>query len=318
MYPLVSCIIPIYNAEQYLHRCLDSICNQTYKNLEIILVNDGSTDNSKKICDNYANKHSNIIALHTSNNGASIARQKGIQISKGEYICFVDSDDYVATTYISTLYKVLVSYKTNISSCYVKRIKINEKPIRTNNNTYTLEFKELMPRFFKYEFWGLPGKLYKKTIFKDIVFPKATLCEDYAIVIQLFHKEKIIAHTEQALYFYEYHESSLSHQHLTIRAFDEFENVKYVYDYTATHCSEFNDYAIANVIESAVKLYLLKINKGNTYNKYFRQIRYYLQSNFGAIIRCNSINIKTKGLAIGITLAPQSTIYIYNKIKCKR
>ena len=313
--PLISVIVPVYNGEKYIKTTLDLLLKVDCPK-EIIVINDCSKDSSAKILSEY--KDSIKLFSLEKNMGVSNARNLGIANAIGEYICFVDSDDYVATTYISTLYKVLVSYKTNISSCYVKRIKINEKPIRTNNNTYTLEFKELMSRFFKYEFWGLPGKLYKKTIFKDIVFPKATLCEDYAIVIQLFHKEKIIAHTEQALYFYEYHESSLSHQHLTIRAFDEFENVKYVYDYTATHCSEFNDYAIANVIESAVKLYLLKINKGNTYNKYFRQIRYYLQSNFGAIIRCNSINIKTKGLAIGITLAPQSTIYIYNKIKCKR
>ena len=102
--PLISIIIPVYNAEKYLKKCLDSVINQTYKNLEIILVDDGSTDKSPEICDKYAEKDSRIIVLHKENGGVSSSRNAGLDIFKGEYLSFVDSDDYVEPDYIEYLY----------------------------------------------------------------------------------------------------------------------------------------------------------------------------------------------------------------------
>ena len=114
---LVSIIIPVYNVEKYLSQCIESVINQTYKNLEIILIDDGSPDNCGEICDSYAEKDSRIIVLHKKNEGVSAARNDGIAISKGEYICFVDSDDYVLENYVETLYKTIVEKKVDVVSC---------------------------------------------------------------------------------------------------------------------------------------------------------------------------------------------------------
>ena len=114
---LISVIIPIYNVDKYLSRCIDSVINQTYKNLEIILVDDGSTDNSGKICDEYALKDTRIKVIHKQNGGVSSARNVGLDIAKGEYIGFIDSDDYIESDMYEFLYDLLIKNNTEISCC---------------------------------------------------------------------------------------------------------------------------------------------------------------------------------------------------------
>ena len=113
--PLISIIIPVYNAEKYLPNCLDSVINQTYKNLEIILVDDGSTDKSSEICDEYAQKDFRIKLIHKENGGVSSARNAGLALVSGDYIAWVDSDDFVAPDYIEYMYKLLKEYDADIS-----------------------------------------------------------------------------------------------------------------------------------------------------------------------------------------------------------
>ena len=103
MKPLISVILPIYNVAQFLPRCIESVCSQTYDNLEIILVDDGSPDDCGDICDKYAEKDNRIVVVHKQNGGLSDARNKGAEIANGEYITFIDSDDYVTDTYVEYL-----------------------------------------------------------------------------------------------------------------------------------------------------------------------------------------------------------------------
>ena len=106
---LISVVLPIYNVEKYLRRCLDSVVNQTYKNLEILLINDGSTDNCLKICEEYAKSDNRVQVINKNNAGLGMARNTGIDYAKGEYICFFDSDDYIELNTIEKLYKIIVS-----------------------------------------------------------------------------------------------------------------------------------------------------------------------------------------------------------------
>ena len=106
-YPLISVVIPVYKVEQYIHECVDSVIAQTYKNLDIILVDDGSPDSCPAICDEYAERDNRIRVIHKKNGGLSSARNAGIDIARGEYICFVDSDDYVSEIYVEQLYTTL-------------------------------------------------------------------------------------------------------------------------------------------------------------------------------------------------------------------
>ena len=135
----VSVIIPVYNAEQYLKRCLDSVLAQTYQDFEIICIDDGSTDNSGAICDEYAKKDSRIRILRKENGGVSSARNAGLNIAEGEYITFIDSDDYVDTDYMQTLYENLegadavASGSREVAGDVVTRVRTpNEQTYKTN------------------------------------------------------------------------------------------------------------------------------------------------------------------------------------------
>ena len=118
--PLISIIVPVYNAEQYLEKCVNSIINQTYTNLEIILVDDGSPDNCGAICDEYAKKDSRIKVIHKSNGGVSSARNRALECLTGEYVAFVDSDDYIHQDYINVLYNAL-SDGVDLSICAMNK-----------------------------------------------------------------------------------------------------------------------------------------------------------------------------------------------------
>lgn len=111
----ISIIIPVYNVKKYLNDCIQSVINQTYNNLEIILIDDGSTDGSGDYCDEIAKKDSRIFVYHKTNGGLSEARNVGIKISTGKYITFIDSDDYIENLYIETLYNSLIEYKADIA-----------------------------------------------------------------------------------------------------------------------------------------------------------------------------------------------------------
>ena len=113
----ISVIVPIYKVEKYLRRCIDSIINQTFKNIEIILVNDGSPDNCPKICEEYKNKDNRIIIINQENQGLSVARNSGIRIARGQYLVFIDSDDYIEEDMIEYLYEGIVKYDVDISCC---------------------------------------------------------------------------------------------------------------------------------------------------------------------------------------------------------
>ena len=312
---LISIIIPVYNAEKYLRRCLNSIINQTYQNLEIILVDDGSIDGSGEICDSFAVRDSRIKVIHIPNGGASLARKKGLDLSKGKYVTFVDSDDWVSPYYVSTLFHMIDEYGVNVSACGVKKVKPedNKDEDLASVNTQLLSFEKLMPRFFKYEFWGFPGKVYERSCIEYLGFPKATLSEDYYVMVQLFNRERQIANTDAPLYYYEYHDNSLSHQKLSLRAFEEFENVKAVYDYVCLNMPQYKDYAFSNVIETVVKLnFLKKQDKEDYFKEQFSVINNFMKKTRIKILYNSELPKGVKLLAFGMSINPSISCSLYH------
>lgn len=124
---LLSVIVPVYKVEPYLHRCVDSIRNQTYKHLQIILVDDGSPDRSGEICDEYAEMDARIIAVHQKNGGASATRNKGLQYAEGDYVAFVDSDDWIAPTMYETLVRMIERYDLDMARCGITEINSKDE-----------------------------------------------------------------------------------------------------------------------------------------------------------------------------------------------
>ncbi len=181
MNKLISVIVPIYNVEPYLKRCIDSIINQTYKTIEIILVDDGSTDNSSKICDEYKNKDKRIKVIHKKNGGLSSARNRGLDIAKGKYITFIDSDDYVDNDYIEYLYNLIKKYKTKMSIC-IARVKYENGKIidKENNKEMLLNQKETLEKMLYQNDINVSSwaKMYDRNLFKKIRFPEGKIFED--------------------------------------------------------------------------------------------------------------------------------------------
>jgi len=207
MEPLISIIVPVYKVEAYLARCVESLLIQTYRNLEILLVDDGSSDNCPAICDEYAKRDARVRVFHQANAGLSGARNTGIDAARGEYLAFVDSDDYVAKDFIRTLYELLRDTDSAISQCrfsYVQGESLNSGKSR-DYRIYRGE--SLMEQLYGPEeeatcFVVAWNKLYRRELFGQIRYPAGRIHEDEATTYRLFHAGKKLVFTERALYGY--------------------------------------------------------------------------------------------------------------------
>lgn len=252
---MVSVIIPVYNAAPYLVRCLDSVLRQTYTDLEVVLVDDGSTDGSAHICDEYVIKDKRVRVIHQQNKGASIARKQGIERAQGEWLTFVDSDDVVEDDYVERLYKTLRKYDVQIAACdQVHHVEGTELLVDKTATSVLLDEKELHERFFHYQFWGFWGKVYHRSVFEGIYFPEYTINEDYVVMAQLFYRYKKMAYVPIGLYHYMTHAMSLSHQPVSRRMFDEYHNKMWTVDFYRTHQPRYVKKAEAQLAETCIKL----------------------------------------------------------------
>ncbi|MBE5812129.1 MAG: glycosyltransferase [Clostridiales bacterium] len=206
MAELISVIVPIYNVEKYLSRCIDSILNQTYKNLEIILVDDGSTDNCGKICDEYVKKDNRIRVIHQANSGLSMARNTGLDIATGDYIGFVDSDDYIHPQMYEILSKSLI--KNNADLVFSSYKKFEKEEFNFNKIKSWNEKKYINTDIVDMEctnnsrIMAAWNKLYKKTIFEKNRYEKGVICEDAHILIDILNECSSIVYISEELYYY--------------------------------------------------------------------------------------------------------------------
>jgi len=203
---LVSIIVPIYKVENYLEKCLESIIAQTYNNLQIILIDDGSPDSCGEICDEYALKDSRIIVIHQKNMGLSAARNAGFEKVLGKYIGFVDSDDYIANDMYESLVNAIEKYDTDISMCSYYKVDNNvvSKPeypeIKDRIYTKNEALKELLiDHKIQNYVWN---KLYRKELFSNVSFPEGKEFEDIATIFYIFEKINSIVKINKTQYFY--------------------------------------------------------------------------------------------------------------------
>lgn len=231
----ISVIVPVYNVEQYLERCVDSIINQTYKNLEIILVNDGSTDNSGQLCDELARKDDRIRVIHKRNGGVSEARNVGVKEVSGEYVIFIDSDDYIDKKMFNVLYSQIKLARADVSVCGVMNIYENNNiPQARNTNEYLILNNEgFLREYLKGE--RIPGgiwnKLIKSSIAKSIEFPVGLIYEDAYYHYELIKLARKYVVTTEPLYNYYHREGSLTEGYYKKRDLSCIEIYNKFYDY---------------------------------------------------------------------------------------
>ena len=231
-YPLITIVIPVYNSSKFLDKCIKSVLNQSYKNIEIFIIDDGSTDSSREKCDEYCRCYQNIKVLHKKNEGVSVARNCGIENANGEWIVFVDSDDFVTPDYVDSLFKTTNNGEVPFGMTGMTKISKTGEPVQKNDTTtiYTLDRNECIELLFDYSngYWGyICGKIYKKNLLNEhnirfregIYFNEDRLfCFEYLSILN--ENEKIVIDT-QAYYYYVIHENAVTSQNISYKNLTE-------------------------------------------------------------------------------------------------
>lgn len=247
--PLISVIVPVYKVEPYLDKCISSIANQTYRNLEIILVDDGSPDSCPAMCDAWAEKDSRIRVIHKPNGGLSDARNAGMAVATGELMAFVDSDDWIAPDMYEHLYQRLTEDNSDIAACGVQMVWENGASSRmlTREGSRVLNQEEAMRAIIEESWLKQPVwyKLYKTELVRDVLFPVGKYHEDAFWSYQAISRAQKVSVFDHIGYFYFQRGDSIMGKGFSIQSLDCMEATKEVYMYVVDH--------YANLIPSAYR-----------------------------------------------------------------
>ncbi|MED1205208.1 glycosyltransferase family 2 protein [Heyndrickxia acidicola] len=238
MNPKISIIVPVYKVENYINKCIDSILSQAFSDFELILIDDGSPDNCGHICDQYAKQDKRIRVIHQENKGLSSARNTGLAASKGDYIGFVDSDDYIHEDMYRILYHQAEEYKADIAICNFLKVEDQGPSIVSESEgnspvKYFTNIEALQQLFSKNDLSYVTGagnnitwiivcnKLFRRKLFEHVRFEEGRICEDEFIIHKLLYSSKKIIFISSKLYFYVQRSSSIIHSHFTIQRLDK-------------------------------------------------------------------------------------------------
>lgn len=220
VYPLISVVIPIYNVEKFLPPCIDSVLSQTYKNIEVLLIDDGSPDGCGQLCDNYMEKDHRIHVIHQENSGVAEARNHGLRAAKGEYLFFLDADDMLAPEALITLYRAAVGHSADIVSGQNITIGEDAKAVPCDEapgvDSRTMSAREAM-RYYATKDWAPWNRLYKREIHQGIWFPPFKIHEDEAIKFLLLEKSTCVVEIGEITYGYRNRKTSITKSSKTER-----------------------------------------------------------------------------------------------------
>ena len=286
--PLISIIVPIYNVEKYLEKCIKSLINQTYDNLEIILVNDGSKDKSIDICNKYIIMDDRIKLINKKNGGLSDARNAGIIMANGEYLGFVDSDDYIKDTMYEYLYNLMVDYKADISICnylyfYEGKETIENPKYKSEEVIKSFDSKNALIELLKGDLiqdfaWN---KLYKAELFNNIKYPLGKNMEDIGTTYKLFDASKRIVLGNSIQYFYLQRSNSIMgdrdlnlYKNLYELSLERYEYIDNIYPNLQEGCIDMLNKIIAiyKVKNNEVHNYFFEVKLDKKYKELFKKL----------------------------------------------
>lgn len=319
---MVSVIVPVYNVKPYLEECLDSILQQSYTQMEIILIDDGSTDGSGAICDSYLQKDNRFQVIHQQNQGLSAARNRGIECAAGDYLCFVDSDDYLYPNSIEILLRLCVENEADMSICTFDLL--------TNETKHCLQAAErispsvevfcgnqkmeayLRQKKINTAAWG---KMYAAKLFRELRFPVGKLYEDVYILHHILHAAERIAYLPKSIYVYRNRPGSITNSAFTLQSLDRLEASEQLFDFTVTHYPALLPYAQADMVYVHLSLLLSIFAANASYPDLEKQIRAYCKKH-GAAYRTHGHSPKMKVcLAILCISLPLTKFAYYRYIK---
>lgn len=264
--PTISVIVPVYKVEAYLPRCIDSLLAQTYKDFELILVDDGSPDRCGAICDRYAGRDPRICVIHKQNGGLSDARNAGLKIARGRYLAFVDSDDWVAPEYLHKLLQACLDTQADICECNIIHTSGTPSAVPAQDaSAETCSAQDALAQLiadgtFRQHVWN---KLYSRRVVDGILFPRGKLNEDEFWTYQVFGNASKVAKIQDALYFYFQRPDSIMGARYSLRRLDALEAKEARQRYLELHFPALSSAARVNLHQSAIysgQMVLLHLN----------------------------------------------------------
>lgn len=293
----ISVVIPVYNAEAYLDQCVESVLSQTFSDLEIILVNDGSTDGSGMKCDFYKNKDKRIKVVHKNNGGLSSARNIGIENSSGEYIGFIDSDDWVSCDMYDYLYRMIRSYKADVSSIAYTVVNGREPIFAVHNCKreciINMQQKEAMRYYLKAGMekvndYSVCTKLYKAELFNKIRFPDGRLYEDMGTNFSILSRVQSYVKSNRICYYYYYNMKSITKSRFSLKQMDVFIACDGIEEICKNRIKDEYLISLSQLVKARAALSLLGkiLIKDDTNNNYSNEKKLMLKS-----VRANAVKL---------------------------
>lgn len=314
MESLISVIVPVYNSENFLERCVESIVNQTYRNLEIILVDDGSTDNSDKICDYYANKDNRIKVFHKDNGGQSSARNVGIRSANGKYLSFVDSDDVVEKDFIKYLVDLISKESGDMAICYLVHFNEGDKIQFVNSEKFRiLDSKEAISEMLYQHSWleSPCNKLYTKKVFGSLQFDESKIFEDSLLMPTLFEKCKKIVYGEAEKYAYIHRKNSTTTSKYSKKQLDILTVTNILYEKYKD--SDLEPAALSYKMSANLRVYL---NAPDTkeFSTVIQQCHRFIKDNSSSVLKDRMVRRKSKISLLLFKLERKKFLKIYQLI----
>lgn len=309
----ISIIVPVYNVEKYLENCIESILNQTFKDFELILVDDGSTDNSGKICDIYEKKDSRIKVIHKNNGGLSSARNTGLDIACGKYVGFIDSDDSIHPRMYEMLYDLIKKYESDISCCNYKKIyDIFKDEYENVNSLEVIEMsnieaiKNLYDKEIGVKLVIACNKLYRKNLFDNIRYKVGRLHEDEFMAHRILYNSKKITYVDNELYYYLQREGSIMSKKSYKRKVDALlsksDRMRFCNKVGLTSMSD----NICKIYEfDFFNLYKQLLNECSVNAEFLKEIRRDFILNLYILLRQKDIHIKEKISCLIFAISPK-------------
>lgn len=298
---MVSIIVPVYKAEKYIERCINSLINQTYHNIEVILVDDGSPDNCPKICDQYNEVDNRIKVVHQKNSGPSIARNNGIDEAKGDYIAFVDSDDYISKDYIKCMIEIAKHLNADIVSCTYttnnKELELESTPNVVKVFTPEDAIKAIMEE--KNLFTAPWGKLISKQIMNGIYFPPDLMHEDLAVIYRYFDNSNKIVLLSNKMYYYEENPDSITQSKFSEKKLDLFKIMDDIIAFLSNKYPDLVSYAKNRDTRYAISYYKQALSIKPSNHETMKYLRRRIMPNISAYLFSRySIRSKLYGILI--------------------
>lgn len=281
--PLISIIIPVYNVKKYLLKCIQSIVIQTYKNIEILLVDDGSTDGSGELCDSIQSLDTRIKVIHKENGGLSSARNAGIDFASGEYFSFVDSDDWICEDMIEKLYQAIIHFSTKLAIC--GRNDVNEDTDEVVGGLCPVQYERLSSEEIVGNILTWKGmdssacdKLFDKQLFENLRFPEGMISEDVAVMYRIILQTDYVATVPSRLYNYNHRNNSITTSSFNEKKLHIVSHTQGILEYVKMYYPQLIEKAIYFRCASLIYAYdILVQNKMYNLKPYSKMIRNYLK-----------------------------------------